>query len=56
MVAIVEAGVPGGKSDWGAHATRVLVLATRQNELRCANLDIQAQTRGIVEAAVLRRN
>jgi len=33
MIAIVEAAVTGGKSDWVAHASGVLVSASRRNEL-----------------------
>jgi hypothetical protein len=33
MAAIVEAGVAGGKCDWVAHASGMLVSASRRNEL-----------------------
>jgi hypothetical protein len=33
MVAIVKAAVAGGKSDWVAHASGVLVSASRRNKL-----------------------
>jgi len=33
MAQIVEAAVPGGKSDWVAHAFRVLASASRDREL-----------------------
>jgi hypothetical protein len=40
MVAILEAAVAGGKSHWVAHASGVLVSASRRNELLLARYPV----------------